>query len=202
MIKLFDTPVSGNCHKARLMLSLLGLDYEKIPVNLMEREQKTPEFLALNPLGKVPVLEDDGLVIWDGQAITVYLARNYGGTDWYPDDAEGMAEVQKWLSFATLEMWEGPAIARAINLFNRPIDPAEPKAKAAAALGVLDGWLQIRDWLACGRPTVADVCVYPYAAMAWEGGVDMTPYTAMNAWIKRVEALPGYVGMPNMPRPA
>lgn len=201
MIKLYDTPVSGNCHKARLMLSILGLDHEIEPINLMKKEQKTPEYMGVHPLGKVPAMDDDGVVVWDGQAIVVYLAKKYGSTDWYPDDAKGMSEVQSWLSFAANEMWSGPAIARAIVKFKRDIDPSTPVANTKAALQVLDDWLSSNEWLACGRPTVADVAVYPYAAMAWEGNIDMSPYKNLNAWIERVEALPGYVGMENMPRP-
>jgi glutathione S-transferase len=201
MIKVYDTPVSGNCHKARLMLSILGLDYELAPINLLNKEHKTPEYLGVHPLGKVPALEDDGFVVWDGQAIVVYLAKKYGSTDWYPDDAEGMSQVQSWLAFAANEMWAGPAIARAIMKFKRPADQETAIANTKAALQVLDDWLASREFLACGRPTVADIAVYPYAAMAWEGDVDMSGYSNLNAWIKRIEALSGYVGMENMPRP-
>lgn len=202
MIKLYDMPLSGNCQKVRMFLSMLGLDYEIVPVNTLAGEQKKPDYLAINPMGKVPALDDDGLVIWDSQAILVYLARKYGSTDWYPDDAVGMAAVQKWLCIAVNEMFNGCAVARAIKIFDRPMDPEPAKKLATATLGVLDAHLQENDWLACGRPTIADIAVYPYAAMVWEGDVDMTPYAALNAWIKRVEALPGYVGMKNLPRPA
>lgn len=202
MIKLYDVPISGNCHKVRMMLSVLGVLYEKIPVNLPEGEQKTPDYLAINPLGKVPAIDDDGVVLWDSQAILVYLASKYGSTDWYPDDAVGRGEVQKWLALAANEMFNGAAIARAMKIFNRPGDPAPHKALAEATLAVINHWLKDREWLACGHPTIADIAVYPYAAMAWEGEIDLSPYPAMNAWIKRVETLPGYEGMKNMPRPA
>lgn len=201
MLKLYNVPLSGNCHKVRLMLSLLGVKHEVVPIDMAKGEHKTPEYLKINPLGKVPAIDDGGTVIWDSQAILVYLARKYGTKDWFPDDAAGMAEVVKWLAFATHEIWNGPAIARAIIKFNRPLDLPAAQKLANDALGIMDGWLKTHDWLACGRPTVADVACYPYASMAWEGQVDMSPYKALNAWIARVEALPGYVGMPNMPRP-
>lgn len=201
MLKLYDVPISGNCHKVRMMLSILGVAYEKIPVNLPEGEQKTPDYLAINPLGKVPAIDDDGVVLWDSQAILVYLATKYGSADWYPDDAVGRGEVQKWLALAANEMFNGTAIARALKIFNRPGDPAPHKVLAEATLAVINDWLKDREWLACGRPTIADIAVYPYAAMAWEGEIDMSAYPAMNAWIERVEALPGYEGMKNMPRP-
>ena len=120
---------------------------------------------------------------------------------YFKDDAVGMAEVQSWLAFAANEMWAGAAIARAIKKFKRDADPATAIANTKAALKVLDDWLADREWLACGRPTVADIAVYPYAAMAWEGDIDMSPYKNLDVWIKRIEALPGYIGMENMPRP-
>ncbi len=200
-MKLYNVPASGNCHKVRLMMSILGIKPEIVPIDLFKGEQKAPDYMKLNPLGKVPAIDDDGVVIWDSQAILVYLARKYGSTDWMPEDAASMAEVVKWLSFATHEMWDGPAIARAILKFKRPLDLPAAQKNAHHALGILDGWLSSHEWLACGRPTVADIACYPYAAMAWEGEVDMSPYKALNAWIARVEALPGYVGIENMPRP-
>ncbi len=201
MIKLYDAPISGNCQKVRMMLSILGIKYEKVPVSLPDGEQKTPAYLAVNPMGKVPVIDDDGVQIWDSQAILVYLARKYGGKEWYPDDAESMGQIQKWLALAANEMFNGPAIARAMIIFKREGDQEKPRKAGEATLAVLNGWLEKHDWLACGHPTIADIAVYPYAALAWEGNVDMSAYPAMNAWIKRVEALPGYVGMKNMPRP-
>ncbi len=198
-MRLYDTALSGNCHKVRLLLSILGLDFQSVPVNLIELEQKTPEFLALNPLGKVPVLVDDGVVIWDSQAILVYLARKHG-PEWLPENAAGMAEVVQWLSFATHEMWNGPAIARAVLKFNRAADLAAAQDLARDALGVLDARLDGRDWLACDRPSIADFACYPYAGLAWEGKIDLAPYEALGAWFERIEALEGYVGMESLPR--
>lgn len=202
MLKLYDVPISGNCQKVRMMLSILGIEYEKIPVSLPDGEQKTPAYLAINPMGKVPAIDDNGTLVWDSQAILVYLASKYGSTDWYPDDAVERGQVQQWLALAANEMFNGPAIARAMIIFNREGDQEKHKKAGEATLKILNGWLETHEWLACGRPTIADIAVYPYAALAWEGNVDMSAYPAMNAWIKRVEALPGYVGMKNMPRPA
>jgi glutathione S-transferase len=202
MLKLYDVPISGNCQKVRMMLSILGIEYEKIPVSLPDGEQKTPAYLSINPMGKVPAIDDNGTLVWDSQAILVYLASKYGSTDWYPDDAVERGQVQQWLALAANEMFNGPAIARAMIIFNREGDQEKHKKAGEATLKILNGWLETHEWLACGRPTIADIAVYPYAALAWEGNVDMSAYPAMNAWIKRVEALPGYVGMKNMPRPA
>ena len=194
-MKLYDAAVSGNCYKVRLMLALLGLDCETVPVDLRAGQQKSPEHMARNPLGKVPVLEDDGTVIWDSQAILVYLARRQGATDWLPEDAAELAEVMQWLSFAANEMLNGPAIARALVKFNREGDRAGAQERARQALAVLEARLEGHDWLALDRPTLADIACFPYAGLVWEGEVSLEPYMALPAWFKRMEALPGYVGM-------
>lgn len=194
-MKLYDMALSGNCYKVRLMLALLGKDYTSAPINLRAGDNRTPEYLAMNPLGKIPVLDDDGFVIRDSQAILVYLARKYGGDDWWPEDAEGQGEVMQWLSLAANEMLNGCAVSRAIPKFNRPGDLPAAQAIARTALGILEGRLKDNDWLALGRPTIADVACYPYAALVWEGGVALDPYPAVRAWFKRIAALPGYVAM-------
>ena len=109
MIQLYDIELSGNCYKVRLMLSLLGLEYERVPIALNKGEHKTEEFLKLNPLGQVPVLRDGDVVIRDAQAILVYLARRYGSEDWLPGEAEPMSKVVQWLSVAANEIQHGVA---------------------------------------------------------------------------------------------
>ena len=103
-MKLYYAPLSGHSHRARLMLSLLGVDHELIAVNLPQREHKSAEFLTLNPFGQIPVLVDGALTIADSTAILVYLAKKYGRTDWLPDTPEGAARVQRWLSVASGEV--------------------------------------------------------------------------------------------------
>ncbi len=115
-MKLYDAAFSGNCHKVRMMLSILGLDYDQVPVDLKAGAQRRPEFLALNPLGKIPVLEDEDLVIRDSQAILVYLAGKHGSPDWWPEDAPGQGQIMQWLAFSVNEMFHGPAIARGLVL--------------------------------------------------------------------------------------
>ncbi|HKK13872.1 MAG TPA: glutathione S-transferase N-terminal domain-containing protein [Gammaproteobacteria bacterium] len=95
MIRLYDYERSGNCYKVRLLLALLGLPWERVPVDLRRGEERRPEFLALNPRGQVPVLTDGDWVVWDSQAILVYLARRYGGAQWLPQEARPLAEVQQ-----------------------------------------------------------------------------------------------------------
>lgn len=194
-MKLYDGALSGNAYKARLFLSLLGLEHELVPVNLPAGDNRTPEYLAKNPRGQIPVLEDDGVVVWDSQAILVYLARRYGGESWLPLEAEPMAKVMQWLAVSENELLFGLARARAVKLFNRPFDLAACQTYGKAGLGVLDGQLRTQEWLACGWPTIADVACFPYVALSPEGEIPLDEYTGVLAWIERVRSLPGFVGM-------
>ncbi len=194
-MKLYDAAASGNCHKVRMLLSILGIAHEVIPINLPVLEQKTSAHMARNPLGTVPVLEDGDVTICDSQAILVYLASKHGGEAWLPRDPVGQAKVQQWLSFAVNELWNGPALARANLLFRRDIDLARAQAAANISLAVMDRHLEANDWLALGRPTIADIACYPYSALAEEGEISLVPFAALAAWFERIKALEGYVSM-------
>lgn len=201
MITLYDVALSGNCQKVRLALSMLGLAHELVPVDFMAGEHKREAFLELNPLGQVPVLVDGDVLLRDSQAILVYLARQYGG-DWLPDDAADQGRVAQWLSSTANEIACGPAAARLCCLFEQRDGLAAAQAQANAFLSVLEAHLEGQDWLECGRPTIADLACYPYVALAPEGEIELRPYPAVRAWIGRVEALPGYVAMPGLPKAA
>jgi glutathione S-transferase len=191
-MKLYYHPISGHAHRVHLFLSLLGLDFELVEVDLLKLEQKSDAFLKLNPFGQVPVLEDAGVVVADSNAILVYLAARYGDVRWLPQDPVGAANVQRWLSVAAGEIASGPATARIINLFKKPVDPADAIARAHRILGLIDGSLAGREWIAAGWPTIADVALYSYIARAPEGNVDLAPYANVTAWLARVEALPRF----------
>ncbi|WP_232629890.1 glutathione S-transferase family protein [Methylobacterium sp. Leaf118] len=198
-MKLYDLPLSGHAHRARLFLSLVGVPYETVPVDLPGGEHKSPAFLTLNPFGQVPVLDDDGTVIPDSNAILVYVARKLGRTDWLPEDPEGAARVQRWLSVAAGPIAFGPAAARLVTVFGAAFRPEEVIARAHAILTLVEGELAARDWLAAGHPTLADVALYSYVAAAPEGNVDLAPYPGIRAWLARVEALPGFLPFPKSP---
>lgn len=191
-MKLYYHPISGHAHRAHLFLSLLGLDFELVEVDLMKSEQKTEAFLQLNPFGQVPVLEDDGVVIADSNAILVYLATRYGNANWLPQDPVGAAGVQRWLSVAAGEIASGPATARIIKLFKKPLDPADAIARAHRILGLVEGSLAGKEWIAAGWPTIADIALYSYIARAPEGNVDLADYANVKAWLARVENLPRF----------
>lgn len=192
-MKLYYTPLSGHSHRARLMLSLLGIEHELVEVNLAAREHKSPEFLNLNPFGQLPVLVDGDLPIADSTSILVYLAKKYGRTDWLPDTAEGAARVQRWLSVASGEIAFGPAAARMIALFGDPRHADECNARAHRVLALVDAELANRAWLVGDHATIADVALYSYIARADEGHVELSSYSHVNTWLRRVEALPGFV---------
>ncbi len=192
-MKLYHHPLSGHAHRARLFLSLLGVPHEAIEVDLKAGAQKRPEFLALNPFGQVPVLDDDGTVVSDSNAILVYVARKLRRTDWLPEDAEGEAAVQRWLSVAAGELAYGPAAARLVTVFGANFRPEEVIGRAHTLLGRLEAHLTGRDWLVGERPTIADVALYSYLARAPEGNVDLSGYPTVNAYLRRIEALPGFV---------
>jgi glutathione S-transferase len=197
-MKLYDFELSGNCYRARLFLSLLGLQYELRPVDLVKGEQRQPWFLELNPRGQVPTLEDDGTVVWDSMAVLVYLARKYGGEKWLPSSAEGMAEVMQWLALMENESLYGLAKARIICKFKYAGNLDEAKALGRKALDVMERRLASHAWLASDHPTIADVGCFPYVALAHEGEIALDDHRNDGAWVARVKALPGFVGMPGI----
>jgi glutathione S-transferase len=198
MIKLYDFILSGNSYKIRLMLSILGLEYESISVNLKAGEQKTPEFLTVNPFGQVPVLVDGDFVLRDSQAILVYLAQKYGGASWLPADAESLGLVMQWLSTSTLDIQRGLAAARVYHLMGRKLDIEVATAHAYGVLGVINQHLAKRQWLECDRPTLADIACFPYIGLAADGKISLADYPHVSAWIARIKQIPGYIGMPGM----
>jgi glutathione S-transferase len=193
IMKLYFHPVSGHAHRARLFLSLIGADADIVEVDLAAGEHKSPEYLAKNRFGQVPILEDDGAVIADSNAIMVYAAKKFGRSDWLPEDPAGAAAVQRWLSVAAGQIAFGPAAARLVTIFNAGFNPEEVIARAHAVLALIEAELEGREWIAADHATIADIALYSYIASAPEGNVDLSSYANVNAWLARIEALPGFV---------
>lgn len=196
MIKLYGHEMSGNSYKVRLLLELLNLEYEWVKVDLMKGEHKSPEYLALNPFGQVPLLIDGDVKLADAQAILVYLARKYGDEQWLPLDALPLAQVVRWLSTTAGEIRQGPENARLYHLFGATsinIDRAHQKAEHI--LTQLNQHLSDRTWLEFERPTIADIAVFPYVALAPDGKIDLAPYPHVLVWLERVKQLPNYIPM-------
>ncbi len=179
-ILLHGTRLSGHVHRVELLLRMLGLPFDYVPAPAEVRA--TPAFLALNPLGQIPVLQDGGLTLVDSNAILVYLCKRHApGSDWLPEDAVGAAAVQRWLSIAAGEVAFGPASARAITLWGVPGDIDRAGAVAARLLAFMDGHLAQHAFLAAPHATIADLACYGYVAHAGEGHISLEPWAHVRA---------------------
>lgn len=195
-ITLYDMPSSGHCHRVRLFLAILGLDYAKVSISTRAGKTMPPEYLALNPLGQVPTFVDGDVVITDSTAALVYLAKKYAEDGWLPDDPVAAADVQRWLSTASGELYRGPASCRAARLFGRELDVAAAEAWSIRLFNWMQAHLSDRRWLATDRVTIADVAMYSYLRVANEGGLDLKPYSAIVRWLEDFERIDGFEAMP------
>jgi glutathione S-transferase len=193
-MKLYMNATSGNAYKPRLLLAMLGVPFEQANVDTSKGEHKSPAFLKINPRGQIPALEDEGHVFWDSTACLVYIARKHGGEKWLPTDAAGMAEVTQWLALSNNELHYGVQWARGVvKGIKKNGNLEEYQGYGNRGLAVLDDHLKSREWLALGRPTIADIACYPYVGVAHEGGFAMDSYPQVVAWLRRFEKLPGFV---------
>mgnify|MGYP003129207117 CR=1 FL=1 len=204
MIQLYDYVLSGSCYKVRLFLSMIGKEYETIPVDYYPgSEHKTSEFLEINPLGQIPVLRDGDLTLRDAQAILVYLAAKYdAGRTWYPEDAKTQGQIAMWLSFAGGEIMNSSA-ARLHDMLFYDFDIDKVRKAARSAFRVLDDHLTDReiagaDWIVGNAPTVADIACFPYVALSGDGGITLDDYNAVRRWIARIKKIPGFTLMPGI----
>jgi glutathione S-transferase len=194
-IRLYHHALSGHVHRVELFLTLLGLPFEKVTVDVFKREQKLPAFLARNPFGQIPVIDDGELTLADSNAILVYLAKRYDrGGAWLPEDPVGAARVQRWLSVAADQLANGPATVRFSALVGRPCDDTTVK-QSKQLFALMDGELAKQPFIAAQHPTIADLALYAYTSHAPEGGLSLEPYPNVRAWLARIEALPRFVGM-------
>jgi glutathione S-transferase len=190
-MRLHDYAASGNCYKVRLLLALLGCEYERVPVDIFAGDTLTDEYAALNPARETPVLElDDGEALTESAAILWYLAED---TPFLPANRLERARVLRWLCFES-ELTSGVAGARFRIMTGRTNDRTPLLVeKGRAALAALDERLRDRDWVATDAPTIADIALFGYTHVADDGGFDLAAHPAIGAWLDRVRALPGYV---------
>ncbi len=196
-IRLYRAAISGHSHRVELFMSLLGLPFELVDVDLLSGAHKKPDFLAMNPFGQVPVIEDGDVTLADSNAILVYLARRYAqdAEQWLPSAPLAAARVQRWLSVAAGPLAFGPSAARVIQLFKSPASPDEAIARAHALFKVMEQQLAISAFLTGDKVTLADIANYSYTAHAPEGNVSLDAYPKVRAWLARIEALPRFVPM-------
>jgi glutathione S-transferase len=194
-LTLYDYAASANCFKVRLLLAQLGLEYERVPVDIFDGDTLTDEFERLNPFRSTPVLvPSQGQPLIESNAILWYLAR---GTRYLPDDPAGEAEVVRWLIYEQADVM--PAIGGlrfrlVTGRFAADSPEAETRRRNAyEVLRVVDDHLATREFLVADRYTIADLSVFAYAHTAPEAGLDTTSYAGFNEWLARVGEQPGFV---------
>jgi len=199
-ITVYGTEYSGHAHRVVLFLRMLGIPFRFVPAPAEMR--RSAEFLKLNPLGQIPVLQDGLILIPDSNAILVYLAKRYAlGSPWLPEEALAAARVQRWLSIAAGELAHGPGLARRIVQWGGPGDRQRALEIGGQLLRFMDAHLADTPYLAAAHPTLADLACYSYTAHAPEGGLSLQPYPAVRQWLLRIEALPRFEPMPSCPLP-
>ena len=196
-IKLYRHPLSGHAHRVQLMLSLLKLPMEPVDLDMAIGAHKKPEFLAINPFGQVPVIDDNGTILSDSNAILVYLVKKYDdGGSWLSDEPVAAARIQRWLSVAAGQVAYGPCAARLVTVFGAQLNADEAITRSHVLLKVMNSELANSPFLTGDTATIADVANYAYIAHAPEGNVSLEDYPNVRAWLQRVEALPNFVPMP------
>jgi len=199
MFRVYGTSASGNCHKVRMALEALALPYAWTEIDPGRGETRTPEFLAMNPNGKVPVLEiEPGTYLPESNAILWYLADR---TPLLPSGALPRAQVLQWLFFEQYSHEPYIAVARFLRKFHP--DPESQRALAESkmqggyrALEVMEGRLAQEPYFVGARYSIADIALYAYTHVADDGGFDLGSFPAVRAWLDRVRAQPRYAAMP------
>lgn len=199
MYTLYEFPESGNCYKIRLLFSNLGIPFSSEVVDIRKGESRTPAFLKKNPAGQVPLLKlPDGIFLPESHAILWYVAW---GTPLLPTDQWEQTQVLRWLSFEQYKLEPKVGVARFFlkSLGKSPGELGDRLKElhegAHFALSVLEHDLENKKFLVGERYTIADIALYGYTHVAEEGGVSLEPYPAIRAWLKRVEAQPGYIAI-------
>ena len=195
MLRLYDFHESGNAYKVRLLLSQLGRDYERIELDILRGETRTPEFLRLNPNGRVPLLVlEDGRSLAESNAILFHLAQ---GTLFWPEDPFEQAQVLQWMFFeqyshepyiAVLRFW---TFAGELDAHRNEIEAK--RARGEAALDVMEKHLVGRDFFVGNRYSIADIALFAYTHVAGEGGFDLSGRSVLRAWLDRVASQPGSI---------
>ena len=187
---------SGNCHKVRLLLEQLGTRYDWVEVNSAEGQTRTPEFLALNPNGKVPLVQRaDGRVLVESNAILFWLAE---GTPYLPSDGWQRAQALSWMFFEQYSHEPYIAVARFISIWTPADSPRRAelprlRERGHDALAVMEHHLQDNAWFTGTDYGVADIALFAYTAVAEDGGIGLSSYPAIQRWLQAVQAQPGFM---------
>ena len=193
---LYDSAVSGNCYKVRLLLAHLGIDYERRPVDVIDRSDPREFLDGLNPARRAPTLVlDDGRPLAESNAILWYFGE---GSRFVPDDSYARAKVLQWQFWEQYEHEPAVAVARFLMTFSGRTDIWEKRrarltADGERALAVMERHLEDRDWFVGDAITLADITLYAYTHVADEGGFSLEDKPAIRCWLERVAAEPGHV---------
>lgn len=215
MPTLYSNEASGNSYKARLLASFLNIPLDIIQLDLRNGEQRGEKFLAINSKGEVPTLVDGDLVLTDSAAILVYLAGRYhnspDGNNWWSTDITGQALITNWLAFAASWVQYGVFTARAIvslgGAFNGLGTTSteqtlrEARVRGEKSLQILNQHLGSVEWLVLGRPTIADIAVFPYVALAPMGDISLEEFGNVRRWIGRIRELPRFIPIDGLDDP-
>ena len=195
-MKLYNVAYSGNSYKVRLLLSHLGILYETIEVDILKGESRTPAFLKINPNGRTPVLDDNGFVLAESNAILAYLAK---GTKFLPEDRKAFGQIFQWMFFEQYS--HEPFIATSRFWLQHKPDSAEKTALLAskrdggwAALRIMEDQLAKNDFFV-GDYSIADIALFAYTHVSHEGGFALDDFKTIRAWIERVKAQPRFAPM-------
>jgi glutathione S-transferase len=196
--RVYGTSASGNCHKVRTALDILHIGYRWHEIDVMKAQTRTPEFLAMNPNGKVPLLQiDTHVFLPESNAILCYLAD---GTQLWPGDRLQRARVLEWLFFEQYSHEPYIAVARFIRVYlKKPDDPRLPNCEKRGydALGVMETQLARQPFFAGSTFTIADIALFAYTCVADTGGFDLARFSNVRAWLDRCLAQPGVTRTPN-----
>lgn len=204
-ISLYDFELDENCYKVRMLLSVLGLPYRKIAVNMIPgREHLEPALLKLNPRGSLPILTDGAVVLSEAEAIMIYLARKYDRErGLLPAEPEGAGAVAMWMQFAIRDLHTA-FLARRLALFDEPGDEAALGRAARRAFRLMEDHMAAREfdraaWFVGDAPTLADLALFPAIALSRDLSVEHEAYPALRRWMRRVRGIPGFITMPGIP---
>jgi glutathione S-transferase len=199
MLTVFGDSQSGNCYKVQLLMHHLDIEHEWVEINILAGETRSPEFLAKNPNGKIPLLQiSPERYLTESNAILNYLAE---GTPYLPDDRFERAQVLSWQFFEQYSHEPYIAVARFIAKYlglpeERRKDYETKQSGGKKALSVMEHALSRAPWLVGDAMTIADISLYAYTHVAHEGGFDLSGYPSVNAWLKRVGEHPKHMEMP------
>ncbi len=195
VLRLYDYLESGNSYKVRLLLHQLGIPYQRIELDILKGETRTPEFLERNPNGRIPLLElEDGSYLAESNAIAFYLAE---GTPLLPEAPLERARALQWMFFEQYSHEPYIAVLRSWihtgRTAGREAEVEERRDRGYAALGVMEGHLSQHRFFAADRYSIADIALYAYTHVAHEGGFDLARFAAVRAWLERVRGQPRHI---------